>query len=165
MNSVSRLPAIDHGGLIIGLLIALLFGCTAYLAVSGWQMLFPRPQYEAHMTEDCDLNVNACTAAFDDASQISLALSPRPPTPREPISFTVEFQGHAVSSARVILQGVDMNMGVLTVPLSGSGDGRLAAETSLPVCTRRQMTWAANVVTEGADGTYHAHFKFATQQR
>lgn len=93
----------------------------------------------------CDPSVG-CTARFDDGVSVQLWARPQPAPPGVPVELRVTVDGPGVPLA-VELQGADMAMGFLRLPLDADGDG-WAATAQLPVCTTERMRWRADVVLE-----------------
>lgn len=98
----------------------------------------------AQADPSCVLGQTACTATFDDGVQVKLQVDP-PGMPTEtPLTFRVQVEPPGSTPQAVELQGVDMNMGLLRVPLNDQGVGTVV----VPVCTTEQMRWQADVVLD-----------------
>ena len=160
MTSLKSPSELNIQPLLGGVLVAVSLGCLAYLAIIGWQILFPPPVFEAHMDGDCDLHAGPCSAQFGDGSRATLAISPKRPTAKKPVRLTVVILGREAKNVRVELRGARMDMGLFDVPLLDIGHGLFAVDTSLPVCVRDRMTWSASVVSDGPQGTHRAGFSF-----
>lgn len=98
----------------------------------------------ARADPSCVLGETACTATFDDGVRVKLQVDP-PGMPTEtPLTFQVQVEPPGSTPQAVELQGIDMNMGLLRVPLDERGVGTGV----VPVCTTEQMRWRADVVLD-----------------
>lgn len=100
----------------------------------------------AESPADCDLSEGRCTADFDDGQRVHLEISPTGIPTETPLTVQVRVDPPTRAPARVELQGLDMNMGLLSVPLSPAGEGAFTGTVVVPVCTKEQMRWHADVV-------------------
>lgn len=140
--------------------VAAALGGAAYLLASAWQALTVQPQSSADADAGCDLNAGPCAVSFDEARFIRLEIAPRPVPATQPLRLLIDTGGIAADEVRVEFSGVDMNMGLLSVPLLDVGGGSFAGDATLPVCVRRRMTWRATVIAEGEQGIHRAGFVF-----
>lgn len=92
----------------------------------------------------CDLWAGPCAVRFPDGVEVSLAVAPRPVMAESPVRFTVRTTGEVAPTA-VDLEGVDMNMGLVHVPLAEVA-GTYTGQGTLPACTRPEMAWRADVL-------------------
>ena len=145
---------------LAGILVAVSLGGLAFATAVGWDILFPAPVFESHMDSSCDLKAGPCIANFGDGSAIALSISPATPAANEPLRLTVETIGQTPDQVSVELWGKHMNMGLIRAPLLDIGHGLFAGDTTLPMCTRRSMTWTATVISEVPHGRYRAGFEF-----
>lgn len=143
-----------------GIVLVAVLGVAAYLLASNWPMLFPRPQFHAVAADECDLNISSCVARFDDGRSVRLTLDPKPLIASRPLRLQLATAGIMPTSARAEFSGVDMNMGRLEIPLQTDGDADLFAETTLPACIRRQMTWRVLITLDDPQGLHRATFTF-----
>lgn len=92
----------------------------------------------------CDLAAGPCVATFDDGHQTTLSVRPAPFRASRPLEWEVRTDGPPPLA--IELQGVDMNMGLVRIPLVAGPDGRFTATAALPACTSDRMRWRADVV-------------------
>lgn len=135
-------------------------GVIVFLLTLYWHHFFPLPQLDAEMTSACDLLQEACTARFGDGSTLTLSVTPRPPSARQPITFNLHADGLSATEARILLRGTEMNMGDFATPLLNMGNGLFGGDISLPMCIRDRMTWSVTAVLPAKNGTYRASFTF-----
>lgn len=103
----------------------------------------------AEADPECLLDETACTATFADGSTVTLDVTPRGMPTETPLTFEVTVTGDAPVPRSLELQGIDMNMGLLSVPLQPAGDGVSRGTGVVPVCTTDRMKWHADVVMDG----------------
>lgn len=98
----------------------------------------------ARAPEACELARGACTATFADGSTVTLEVQPRDVVATEPATFSVLVTG-AGGATGLELQGIDMNMGLIRLPLEQRGDAYVAT-SPLPACTLHRMAWRVDVL-------------------
>jgi len=128
---------------------ALWFVAAAALVALWWfpdaiSRLRSAGQPYAAADPSCDFAAGPCVARFPDGTEVSLQASPQPAPSGEPVALQVVVIGDATPAA-VEIQGVEMAMGFLRLPLTADGD-RWTATANLPVCTTERMQWKADVV-------------------
>lgn len=96
----------------------------------------------------CLLEEGPCTATFADGTAVTLDITPRGLPTETPLTLAVSVEGEGVPD-HVEIQGIDMNMGLITTPLKARPDGSYAGTAIIPVCTTDQMQWHADVVLDG----------------
>jgi hypothetical protein len=100
----------------------------------------------AEMDASCSLAEGPCEAVFPDGVVVSMTATPQPVGPADPVRFEVRVEGAAVPRS-VELQGVDMAMGLVQLPLE-KGAGKWTGQGGLPVCTTDRMQWRADVILD-----------------
>lgn len=105
---------------------------------------------------DCDVTNGPCEVVLADGTRLWASVTPRDIAPERPITWEVR----GPVPERVSLSGVEMNMGVVEVPFTASGDGYVA-EAMLPACTLGTMHWTADILL--ASGAT-ARFRFVSRE-
>lgn len=100
----------------------------------------------AAMPPECDLGSGACTATFPDGQEVVLRVSPQSLRHQDPLTLTVQVEGRAQPQS-VELQGADMPMGLVKLPLSADHD-LWSATGHLPACSTERMQWRADVILD-----------------
>lgn len=113
-------------------------------AVAGYVWL-PHADVPLPLVEGCRLDRQACSAALPGGGRVEMALAPRPVPTSGPMRVVVTVEGAQADTVEVSFQGVDMNMGLHRLQLTGA-NGRHVGETTLPVCVTGRMVWQATVL-------------------
>ncbi len=85
-----------------------------------------------------------CSAHFPDGTVVTMTADPQPVANGQPVRLRVEVDGPSRPVA-VELQGADMAMGFLHLPLVDEG-GAWSVTVDLPACTTARMRWRADVI-------------------
>ena len=155
-------------GRVIGRLAPWVVGVLALAALWVWaDRLLPGgdPAGIAVLgPDDCDLNLQACTAELPSGLRVSLDLQPRPMPTLQPLEVRLELTGQDPEWVELDLAGVEMYMGFNRSRLERVGPGSYRGETVLPVCASEAMTWAATVLPEGEQDRGEVQFRFLTRR-
>lgn len=127
-------------------------------AVAGYVWL-PRADVPLPLVEDCRLDRQTCSAALPGGGRVEMALEPRPVPTSGPMRIVVTIESAKADGVEVSFQGVDMNMGLHRLPLTGA-NGRYSGETTLPVCVTGRMVWQATVLLEIGRKNITVPFRF-----
>lgn len=111
-------------------------------------MLLPKADVTVHPDPACNLQQQACTATLPGGGTVELTMGTRPIPLVRPFEVQVRLKGVEARRVEVDLAGIDMNMGYNRPQLAALGDGRYAAEATLPVCISGGMDWQATVLIE-----------------
>ncbi len=128
------------------LLSVVLIGVMA--AAGYWGARYWQSRQQAHPLNPgspCDLTLHDCTHALPDGGRLVLGFAAHPVPPMKPIRVRLQLRGSAARPEGLQMTGVNMNMGVVQVPLKRTGEGRWGGETIIPICSRRQMQWHATL--------------------
>lgn len=120
-------------------------------AILGYRLsplLLPKADVTGTAEPGCNLQRQACPAAFPDGGHLQLSITPHPIPLLKPLRVEVTVSGIKPSKVEVDFAGANMNMGHNRSELTATGPGRHAGETSLPVCVSGSMTWVATVIIE-----------------
>ncbi|MFO8005018.1 hypothetical protein [Thioalkalivibrio sp.] len=155
-------------GRVMGRLAPWVVGVLALAALWVWaDRLLPggEPAGMAVLgPEDCDLNLQACTAELPSGRQVTLDLQPRPMPALQPLEVRLELTGQDPDWVELDLAGVEMYMGFNRSRLERVGPGSYRGQTVLPVCASEAMTWAATVLPDGAQDRGEVQFRFLTRR-
>lgn len=128
------------------------------VAAAGYGWL-PHAGIALPLVSGCRLDREACAAGLPDGGRIEVVLEPRPVPTSSPMRVVVTVEGLRPDTVFVDFQGVDMNMGLHRLALSG-GDGRYVGETTLPVCVTGRMVWQATVALQVGRKDIAVPFRF-----
>lgn len=130
---------------VIGILL------IALVVVVGYKlspMLLPKADVTVQPDPACDLQHQACTVELPGGGRVELSSSIRPVPMVKPFAIEVNTAGFTPTRVEVDFSGVDMNMGYNRPQLAERGNGRYAAEATLPVCITGLMDWQVTVLIE-----------------
>lgn len=109
---------------------------------------------------DCDLNRGACEFPLSAGQTGRIEFTPRPLPLMRPLTVSARVPTN-IASARLVFQGVAMDMGFNQATLTRSAAGELTGSAMLPVCATGAMRWRADLYL-GDSQTPAARFEFAT---
>lgn len=141
------------------LLILALLGVVA----AGYRysdLLLPKADVALRPLPGCDLQKTACRAELPEGGSLEFSITPRPIPLAAPVRVQVSVAGMEARTVEVDFAGVTMNMGYNRPQLAAAGDGRFAAEATLPVCVTGEMEWTATVLVESGRRRLMAPFRF-----
>ena len=107
----------------------------------------------AEADRSCDFAQGPCEAVFDDGVRVTLHAGPQPVPQGESVTLQVEVGGDSEPQA-IEIQGAEMAMGFLRLPLEPSGT-RWILHTELPACATDRMLWKADVVLDDRVAGFH----------
>src|SRR5574343_467587 len=137
----------------------------ALVVIVGYKlspMLLPKADVTVQPDPACNLQQSACSVSLPGGGTVTLDVSARPVPLVKPFEIEVRTQGVEVRGVEVDLAGIDMNMGYNRPVLAARGDGRYAAEATLPVCITGGMDWQATVLIETASQQIAIPYRFNT---
>ena len=123
----------------------------ALVVIVGYKlspMLLPRADVTVLPDPLCNLQREACSVTLPSGGTIRLAMGTRPVPLVKPFELQVTTSGFSPTRVEVDFAGIDMNMGLNRPQLEARGEGRYAAEVTLPVCITGHMDWQATVLVE-----------------
>lgn len=135
------------------------------IGVVGYKLsplLMPKADVTVAPATDCDLNKAPCEVQLPAGGHVTLALTPRPIPPAQPIEVEVSVVGMTASLVQIDFAGVDMAMGFNRPTLQAAGPGRFVGQTTLPVCVTGRMTWQATVLLETGRQRVAVPFRLTT---
>jgi protein SCO1 len=130
--------------LAAGLLVAVGVGAGALWFVPDVASRLRQSGTYASAPESCRVGAEPCAAVFADGTRVVLTVEPAGLPTETPLTFRVDVHPAGPIPRAVELQGVDMNMGLLRIPLDADGRG----SGVIPLCTTDEMRWRADVVLD-----------------
>ena len=130
---------------LIGLLL------IALVVVVGYKLsplLLPRADVVVQPDPACNLQRQACKATLPSGGTVELAMATRPIPMVKPFEVQVTTSGFSPGRVEVDFAGIEMNMGLNRPELAAHGNGRFAAQVTLPVCITGAMDWQVTVLIE-----------------
>ena len=157
-------PAMTDYRSAITLLIAVVV-IAATSACEDWRE--ERQLVEGKISDaSCRIDMNRCSARFDDGTRISVRIEQSPVRPLEPLDFHVLVSGIEPKNITMDLVGITMNMGPNSFPLlNTSRQGEYAGQGMVPICIRDRMEWHAVVRMETPEKIYETPFRFDVSRR
>jgi hypothetical protein len=74
----------------------------------------------------------------------------------------VATSGFSPSRVEVDFAGIEMNMGLIRPELAARGNGRFAAQVTLPVCITGAMDWQVTVLIENGGERIAIPYRFSS---
>lgn len=140
----------------------------ALVVVVGYKlspMLLPKADVTYHPDPACNLQRQACGVSLPSGGKIELEMATRPIPLVKPFPVKVAVSGMTPSRVEVDFTGIGMNMGFNRPVLAALGEGRYAAEASLPVCITGHMDWQATVLIESGNERIAVPFRFTSGEQ
>lgn len=141
--------AMIQRSLLVDFAILLALATVAVIGYLYSPLLLPKSDVSAVPDPGCDLNREACRASLPGGGQVELSLSPHPIPVVRPMKIQARVSGPAAAAVdrmELDFAGVTMNMGYNRVTLSPQGNGRFAADASIPVCITGRMGWRGTLI-------------------
>ena len=158
---MSRSPVVNKKILIdlIGLLL------IALVVVVGYKLsplLLPRADVVVQPDPSCNLQRQACAVTLPSGGTVELAMGTRPIPMVRPFEVQVTTSGFSPRRVEVDFAGIEMNMGLNRPELAARGNGRFAAQVTLPVCITGAMDWQATVLIENGSERIAIPWRFGS---
>jgi hypothetical protein len=137
----------------------------ALVVVVGYKlspMLLPKADVTIQPDPVCNLQREACSVFLPSGGKVLLSMGTRPVPLVKPFEVQVTTSGFSPARVEVDFAGIDMNMGFNRPQLAARGEGRYAAEVTLPVCITGHMDWQATVLVETGGERVAIPYRFAT---
>lgn len=125
-------------------------------------MLLPKADVTVHPDPACNLQRQACAVHLPAGGSVELTMGTRPVPLVKPFEVQVATKGIAAKRIEVDFAGMEMNMGYNRPELTPRGDGRFAAEATLPVCITGGMDWQATVIVDTGSERIAIPYHFST---
>ena len=154
-----RSKKITHLWTIVALLALVLLLVVSYKLKD---VLKPDVIATAELDKTCDLRTAPCTSTLPGGGSVTLSISPKTIPILRPLQIDVNVDGVNVSSAKVDLTGMGMDMGYNRPLLTPLTKNHFTGKAILPVCVRRKMDWEARVLLQTDRGLIMAPFRFFT---
>ncbi len=158
---MSRSPVVNKKILIdlIGLLL------IALVVVVGYKLsplLLPRADVVVQPDPACNLQRQACAVTLPSGGTVELAMGTRPIPMVRPFEVQVTTSGFSPGRVEVDFAGIEMNMGLNRPELAARGNGRFAAQVTLPVCITGAMDWQVTVLIENGSERIAIPWRFGS---
>jgi len=144
---------------LIGLLL------IALVVVVGYKLsplLLPRADVVVQPDPACNLQRQACAVTLPSGGTVELAMGTRPIPMVRPFEVQVTTTGLSPGRVEVDFAGIEMNMGLNRPELAARGNGRFAAQVTLPVCITGAMDWQATVLIENGGERIAIPWRFSS---
>jgi hypothetical protein len=144
---------------LIGLLL------IALVVVVGYKLsplLLPRADMVVQPDPACNLQRQACAVTLPAGGTVELAMGTRPIPMVRPFEVQVATSGLSPSRVEVDFAGIEMNMGLIRPELAARGNGRFAAQATLPVCITGAMDWQVTVLIENGGERIAIPYRFSS---
>jgi hypothetical protein len=161
IGPISRSPVVNKKILIdlIGLLL------IALVVVVGYKLsplLLPRADVVVQPDPACNLQRQACAVTLPSGGTVELAMGTRPIPMVRPFEVQVTTSGFSPGRVEVDFAGIEMNMGLNRPELAARGNGRFAAQVTLPVCITGAMDWQVTVLIENGGERIAIPWRFSS---
>jgi hypothetical protein len=161
IGPMSRSPVVNKKILIdlIGLLL------IALVVVVGYKLsplLLPKADVVVQPDPACNLQRQACAVTLPAGGSVELAMGTRPIPMVKPFEVQVTTSGFLPSRVEVDFAGIEMNMGLNRPELAARGNGRFAAQVTLPVCITGAMDWQVTVLIENGGERIAIPYRFSS---
>jgi hypothetical protein len=161
IGPISRSPVVNKKILIdlIGLLL------IALVVVVGYKLsplLLPRADVVVQPDPACNLQRQACAVSLPAGGAVELAMGTRPIPMVKPFEVQVTTSGFSPGRVEVDFAGIEMNMGLNRPELAAHGNGRFAAQVTLPVCITGAMDWQVTVLIENGGERIAIPWRFSS---
>ncbi|MGB5207131.1 MAG: hypothetical protein WBN76_05400, partial [Azonexus sp.] len=104
----------------------------------------------------------ACTVTLPSGGTVELAMGTRPIPMVKPFEVQVTTSGFSPGRVEVDFAGIEMNMGLNRPELAAHGNGRFAAQVTLPVCITGAMDWQVTVLIENGSERIAIPWRFSS---
>ena len=156
-----RSPVVNKRILIdlIGLLL------IALVVVVGYKLsplLLPKADVVVQPDPACNLQRQACAVTLPSGGTVELAMGTRPIPMVRPFEVQVTTTGFSPGRVEVDFSGIEMNMGLNRPELAARGNGRFAAQVTLPVCITGAMDWQVTVLIENGSERIAIPWRFGS---
>jgi hypothetical protein len=144
---------------LIGLLL------IALVVVVGYKLsplLLPRADMVVQPDPACNLQRQSCAVTLPVGGTVELAMGTRPIPMVRPFEVQVATSGFSPSRVEVDFAGIEMNMGLIRPELAARGNGRFAAQATLPVCITGAMDWQVTVLIENGGERIAIPWRFSS---
>ena len=144
---------------LIGLLL------IALVVVVGYKLsplLLPKADVVVQPDPACNLQRQACAVTLPSGGSVELAMGTRPIPMVRPFEVQVATSGISPGRVEVDFAGIEMNMGLNRPQLTARGNGRFAAQVTLPVCITGAMDWQVTVLIENGGERIAIPWRFSS---
>ncbi len=115
------------------------------------------------VNDDCDLQQRDCTAPLPGGVTLRVRFNDRPVHAMD--EFLVDMQARGGVVRKLVVDGVDMDMGYNEFLVEHVGKNVYRAQVLLPICIRSRMIWDLHIYVETGGKLYDVPFRFTTVGR
>jgi hypothetical protein len=141
-------PVLVNKKILIDLVGVLLIALVVVVGYKLSPMLLPKVDVTIQPDPLCNLQTDSCAVTLPSGGKIELTMGTKPVPMVKPFEVQVMTNGVTPKRIEVDFAGIDMNMGLNRPELSARGNGKYAADASLPVCISGHMDWQVTVLVD-----------------
>ncbi len=112
---------------------------------------------------DCDPQSRDCRIELPGGGSLRVRFNDRPVRAMD--EFIVDMQTAGGKVLKLVVDGVNMDMGFNEFIVEHVGEDVYRAQVLLPICIRKKMIWDLNVYVERNGQLFKVPFRFATRAR
>lgn len=148
--------------ILIDLIGVLLIALVVVVGYKLSPLLLPKADITVQPDPLCNLQTDSCSVTLPSGGRIELTLGTKPVPMVKPFEVQVTASGFSPRRIEVDFAGIDMNMGLNRPELAARGNGKFAAEATLPVCISGYMDWQVTVLVDTGAEQIAIPFRFSS---
>lgn len=148
--------------ILIDLIGVLLIALVVVIGYKLSPLLLPKADVTVQPDPLCNLQTDSCAVTLPSGGKIELTMGTKPVPMVKPFEVQVVASGFSPRRIEVDFAGIDMNMGLNRPELVVRGNGKFAAEATLPVCISGYMDWQVTVLVDTGVEQIAIPFRFSS---
>lgn len=148
--------------ILIDLIGVLLIALVVVVGYKLSPLLLPKADITVQPDPLCNLQTDSCSVTLPSGGKIELTMGTKPVPMVKPFEVQVAASGFSPRRIEVDFAGIDMNMGLNRPELAARGNGKFAAEATLPVCISGFMDWQVTVLVDTGSEQIAIPFRFSS---
>lgn len=148
--------------ILIDLIGVLLIALVVVVGYKLSPLLLPKADITVQPDPLCNLQTDSCSVTLPSGGKIELTMGTKPVPMVKPFEVQVAASGFSPRRIEVDFAGIDMNMGLNRPELVARGNGKFAAEATLPVCISGYMDWQVTVLVDTGAEQIAIPFRFSS---
>ena len=148
--------------ILIDLIGVLLIALVVVVGYKLSPLLLPKADITVQPDPLCNLQTDSCSVTLPSGGKIELTMGTKPVPMVKPFEVQVAASGFSPRRIEVDFAGIDMNMGLNRPELAAHGNGKFAAEATLPVCISGFMDWQVTVLVDTGAEQIAIPFRFSS---
>lgn len=148
--------------ILIDLIGVLLIALVVVIGYKLSPLLLPKTDITVQPDPLCNLQTDSCVVTLPSGGKIELTMGTKPVPMVKPFEVQVAASGFSPRRIEVDFAGIDMNMGLNRPELTARGNGKFAAEATLPVCITGFMDWQVTVLVDTGAEQIAIPFRFSS---